>query len=107
MSDRVRQLIVLLLPLGHCRVEVVAQHLGVDRRTVARHLAAEGLTFREMVDALRGDLVVRYLAERSRPLSDVSALLGFAAPSAFARWHRQRFGFAASRLLQRPPARAR
>src|SRR5574337_1288832 len=36
MSDRVRQLAVLLLPRGHCRVEAVAQHLGVDRRTVAR-----------------------------------------------------------------------
>ena len=36
MSDRVHQLVVLLLPRGLCRVEVVAQHLGVDRRTVAR-----------------------------------------------------------------------
>ena len=41
MSDRVRQLVVLLLPRGLCRVEVVAQHLGIDRRTVARRLAEE------------------------------------------------------------------
>ena len=41
MSDRVHQLVVLLLPRGLCRVEVVAQHLGVDRRTVARRLAEE------------------------------------------------------------------
>ncbi len=30
-ADRVRQLIVLLLPRGLCRVDVVAQHLGADR----------------------------------------------------------------------------
>jgi len=36
MTDRVHQLVILLLPRGLCRVEVVAQHLGVDRRTVAR-----------------------------------------------------------------------
>jgi AraC-like DNA-binding protein len=96
MSGRVRQLVVLLLPRGHCRVEVVAQHLGVDRRTVARYLAAEGTTFSDLVDALRRDLVARYLDERSRSLSEVSALLGFSAPSVFARWHRQQFGVAAS-----------
>ncbi|MBL8287277.1 MAG: AraC family transcriptional regulator ligand-binding domain-containing protein [Rubrivivax sp.] len=107
MADRVRQLVVLLLPLGYCRVEVVAQHLGVDRRTVARRLAAEGLTFSGLVDALRRDLVRRYLGERARPVADVSSLLGFSAPSAFARWHRQQFGAAASRHRRRAARAAR
>ncbi|MBL8351124.1 MAG: AraC family transcriptional regulator ligand-binding domain-containing protein [Burkholderiaceae bacterium] len=95
-SDRVRELVVLLLPRGHCRVERVAQHLGVDRRTVARWLADEGSSFSALVAALRRDLLGRYLAERSRPLTEVSALLGFSAPSAFSRWHREQFGAAAS-----------
>jgi AraC-like DNA-binding protein len=96
MSDRVHQIAVLLLPRGHCRVEVVAQHLGVDRRTVARKLAAEGTTFSEQVDRLREQLLARYLREPSRPLSETASLLGFSAPSAFARWHRQRFGMSMS-----------
>jgi AraC-like DNA-binding protein len=95
LADRVRELVVLLLPRGHCRVEVVAQHLGLDRRTVARRLAAEGTTFSALVDSVRSDLVGRYLGEGSRPLADVAALLGFSAPSAFSRWHRQRHGAAA------------
>lgn len=103
LADRVRELVVLLLPRGHCRVEVVAQHLGLDRRTVARRLAAEGTTFSALVDNVRCDLVGRYLSEGSRPLADVSALLGFSAPSAFSRWHRQRHG-AAARDLRRVPA---
>ena len=96
MSDRVRRIAVLLLPRGYCRVDLVAQHLGVDRRTVARRLADEGTSFSKLIDSLRSDLVARYLHDHSRPLSEVSALLGFSAPSAFARWHRQQFGVTAS-----------
>ena len=103
LSERVRQLVVLLLPRGHCRVEVVAQHLGIDRRTVARRLAAEGTTFSELVNGLRDDLLSRHLGERDRQLGEVSALLGFSAPSAFARWHRGRFGVAARSVRARAP----
>lgn len=99
-SERVRQLVVLLLPRGHCRVEVVAQHLGVDRRTVARGLAAEGTTFSELVDALRDELLSRHLEEGRGPLGELSVLLGFSTPSAFSRWHRTRFGVSASARRQ-------
>ena len=93
LEQRVRQLVVLLLPRGHCRVEIVAQHLGVDRRTVARRLAAEGTSFSGVVDALRRDLAARYLdGDAAKPLGEVSALLGFSAPSAFSRWHSEHFG---------------
>ena len=95
MTERVRRLIVLLLPRGHCRVEAVAQHLGVDRRTVANHLAAEGTTFSTLVDSMREDLLARYLEDGSRALSEVALLLGFSELSAFSRWHRKRFGVAA------------
>jgi AraC-like DNA-binding protein len=98
LTERVRQLVVLLLPRGLCRVEVVAQHLGIDRRTVARHLAAERTSFSALVNELRRDLFARYLEDGARTLTEVSALLGFSAPSGFSRWHRQQFGVAARRL---------
>lgn len=104
--DRVRQLAVLLLPRGHCRVEVVAQHLGMDRRTVARHLAAEGTSFSGLVDALRRDLFERYRRDGARSLGEVAELLGFAAPSALSRWHRSAFGAAARDVWPAPPRRA-
>lgn len=103
-TDAVRQVVVLLLPRGHCRVDRVAQHLGMDRRTVARRLAAEGTTFSELVDGLRAELLSRYLAAPSPVLGEVAVQLGFSAPSAFARWHRARFGHAASRRA--PPGGA-
>jgi AraC-like DNA-binding protein len=100
MSDRVRRMAVLLLPRGHCRAEIVAQHLGVTRRTVANHLASEHTTFSGVVDAMRQDLLSRYLAEGTHSLSQVSALLGFSELSAFSRWHRQRHGTTARARLK-------
>jgi len=94
-ADRVRELVVLLLPRGHCRVEVVAQHLGQDRRTVARHLAAEGTSFSALVTQVRLELFARYRDEGGRPLTEIALRLGFSAPSAFSRWHRQQFGTSA------------
>jgi AraC-like DNA-binding protein len=103
VSDRVREHIILLLPRGHCRVEVVAQHLGIDRRTVARHLAGEGTTFTALLDEVRRDLLTQYLEDGARPIGEVAALLGFAEPSAFSRWHRQQFGVTArSRMAVQP-----
>ena len=96
-GDRVRQLIVLLLPRGLCRIEVVAQHLGVDRRTVHRKLLAEGSTFSALLEAERRALASRYVEGTDRPLTEVAALLGFSAPSAFSRWFRGSFGASAAR----------
>lgn len=97
MSERVRRLLVVLLPRGHGRVEVVAQHLGVHRRTIANHLAAEQTSFSALVDAMRRELLAHYLQDDQRPLSDVAVLLGFSELSAFSRWHRVQFGVSASR----------
>lgn len=99
-AGQVREYVVLLLPRGHCRVEVVARHLGVDRRTVARRLAAEGLSFVEVVDGLRRDLLGRYLEEGSWSLGHVAALLGFADLAGFSRWHRTRFGCSATERMR-------
>ena len=95
--DRVRQLIVLLLPRGLCRVEVVAQHLGVDRRTVHRKLVDEDSSFSDLLEAERRALAARYVEGTDRPLTDIAALLGFSAPSVFSRWHAASFGVSAAR----------
>lgn len=104
MSERVRRLIVLLLPRGHCRVEVVAQHLGVDRRTIANRLAAEGTTYKTLVNSMRADLLTSYLQSGTKNLSEVALLLGFSELSAFSRWHKNEFGTNARASLQKGAA---
>ncbi len=91
-TQQVQQLILLLLPLGQCRADVVAQHLGCDRRTITRRLALENTGFHHLVNAHRRRMVSQYLLDKSRPLVQVSGLLGFSAPSAFSRWYRGEFG---------------
>ena len=91
MSTRVRELVVMLLGGGTCTIDRVAQHLGIDRRTIHRHLAREGKTFSGLVEAVRRELAERYVKEPHRSLAEVSSLLGFSAPSGFSRWYRQRF----------------
>jgi AraC-like DNA-binding protein len=91
-----RELVVTLVGTGSCTLKRAAQHLGVDPRTIQRHLASEGESFSGIVEAVRRELAERYLEDRHRPLAEVSSLLGFAAPSGLSRWYRQRFGVAPS-----------
>jgi AraC-like DNA-binding protein len=92
VSDRVRQLVYEQLSIGRCAVEQAANSIGMDRRTLHRHLGRFGETFSSIVEEVRSDLAPRYLEERRRSLSEVAFLLGFSAPSAFSRWFRGRFG---------------
>ena len=91
MSGQVRELVVMLLGSGSCTIDRVAQHLGIDRRTIHRRLVSEGQTFSAIVDTVRRELAERYMKDRNRSLVDVSSLLGFAAPSGFSRWYRRHF----------------
>ena len=93
LADKVRWLVREMRPLGRCSIEKVAKHLGVDRRTVHRHLAQNGETFSSLVDDVRGELAEGYLRGSNRRLTDVADLLGFSALSAFSRWHKRHFGF--------------
>ena len=61
LADKVRWLVREPPPLGRCSVEKVAQHLGVDRRTVHRHLAQNGETFSSLLDEVRAELAETYL----------------------------------------------
>lgn len=96
MIAQVRELIAMLLGSGRCTIDLVAQHLGVDRRTVHRQLNSESQTYSALLDEVRRELAVRYMKNRDRPLAEVSSLLGFSAPSGFSRWYRSQFSVAPS-----------
>lgn len=96
-SSRVaaQQLIAALLPGGRCTAQQVAQHLGQDRRTLHRHLAAEGQSFATVLQELRQTLALAQLRNGQRPLAEVASLLGFASASAFSHWFRSSFACSA------------
>lgn len=91
VSDRVRELVIALLPDSGCSVERVAQHLGMDRRTLHRRLAAEGATYSDLLDQTRREMAISLLTGSDRPMQSVADLLGFSSLSAFAHWFRRSF----------------
>ncbi|WP_330231047.1 AraC family transcriptional regulator [Nocardia sp. NBC_00508] len=90
--DRVRELIELLLPTGRCSVDQVARSLGLDRRTIHRHLAAEGETFTSLLDSTRAELARHMVANHRHSLTEIAELLGFSSLGNFSRWFRNQFG---------------
>lgn len=91
-AQRARQIVRMLLPSGLCSVDRVAQHLGMHRRTLNRHLAAEGESVATIINAVRAELAKEYLANSKRKLYEVADLLGFSSASDFSRWFRGQYG---------------
>ncbi|MFJ4291818.1 AraC family transcriptional regulator ligand-binding domain-containing protein [Cupriavidus sp. NPDC089707] len=95
-TEKVRQLVLTLLPSGKCTLADIAGHLGVDERTVRRHLLREGHSYNALLSEVRRELVQRYLAGPPRKHAEIALLLGFSGSSSFSRWFRTQFGRAAS-----------
>lgn len=91
-EDRVHELIEILLPAGRCSIDQVARSLGVDRRTVHRRLAKEGLTFSQVLDSIRADFAARWVAGQRYNFTQIAEMLAFSTPSSFSRWFSQQFG---------------
>ena len=88
--SKVENAIAPLLPHRQARIGEISKRLGISRRTLARRLASEHLTYRKILDDLRRDLAKRYLQERNLPMSEIAWLLGYRETSvfdhAFKRW---------------------
>lgn len=89
-QSRVENAIAPLLPHGEATLKTVAQRLGVSRRTLSRHLAAEHISFSGVLENLRHSLARRYLQEQGLKMAEVAWLLGYQEFSAFShackRW---------------------
>lgn len=94
VAQEVRRAIFLLLPAGRATIEQVALGVGRNVRTLQRELEEEHVTFSELLDDVRGELVMPYLENRELSLARVAVLLGYRMPSSLTRWFTLRFGTA-------------
>lgn len=106
MGAACAELIVALLPGGRCTAQQVARQLGVDRRTLHRHLSAEGHSFSALLNRIRTELALRHLQESRQALGEVAGLLGFSTPSSFCHWFRASFGTSVSDWRRRQAGRS-
>ena len=91
-TAQAREVVEVLLPLGQSSLNDVSRHLGLRPRELQRRLGEEGESFSAVVNAARRRLAERNLPNPRYSLTEISQMLGFAAPSAFSRWFSQQYG---------------
>ena len=64
---------------------VNADDLGIHPRTLQRRLKEEGESFESIKDAVRREAALKYLRQRSLPLIQVAAALGYSETSVLSR----------------------
>jgi AraC-like DNA-binding protein len=92
VGAKVRELMRVQLSSGRCTIDRLAHQVGWDRRTLQRKLASEQVTFNETLDAVRAELAVQLLQNRTASLASTADMLGFSGDSAFSRWFLGHFG---------------
>jgi AraC-like DNA-binding protein len=84
-GGKVKAVVRQLLLAQRCSAAEAARLLGMHERTLDRRLAAEGTSFREVVDTMRYDIAKQLLGETSKSLAEIAAALDYADASAFSR----------------------
>jgi AraC-like DNA-binding protein len=92
VSERARRSLYLLLPAGRATLAQVAANLGMHPRALQRQLDREDRTFAILLDEVRRELALRYLASPAHSVGSVAQLTGYATPSSFSRWFTAAFG---------------
>lgn len=94
----VRRSVYLLLPMGRASVDQVALGLGIHVRMLQRLLDDEGVSFSSVLNEVRRELALRYIANTAYSLGRVATLLGYSNLSSFTRWFSSQFDQAPSSL---------
>ena len=82
---RVRRQLRAMVTARRCSVEAAAEHLGLNVRTLKRHLAAAGTTFLQLREEARYDIACHLLQRTRMPVGEIAAMLGYAECSSFTR----------------------
>jgi AraC-like DNA-binding protein len=101
IRSKVENAIFPLLPHDKIRVGHVARQLGMSQRSLARHLAHEGLNFSTVLNELRLDLARRYMKDEQLSVSHVAWLLGYQSVASFSHAFKRWTGNAPSDALRR------
>jgi len=81
-----------LLRTQECRIERIADLLGLKTRTLQRRLAARGYEFEEIIDLVRRRQAEKLLRDSDLTIQEISVLLGYRRATSFGRAHRRWFG---------------
>ena len=76
---------------GDTRIDALARQLAMSGRTLQRRLAAEGVSYQELLEDARKEAAGRYISESRLAIGEVAYLVGYSEPApfhrAFKRWY--------------------
>ena len=101
VRGRVEAVLLPLLHTGEVGVEAVARTLGFSRQTLFRKLKTEDATYKQVLDALRHRMALRYLSGARASVNETAYLVGFSEPAAFSRAFKRWTGLSPREV--RPP----
>lgn len=86
-----RQTLLRQLPQGGGHIDRVAEAMNLSRRTLQRRLSDRDTQFQQVLQQLRADLALRYLADERLTVTEIAFLLGYSDQgsfsAAFKSWH--------------------
>ena len=89
LSELIRQQL-LQEPNRVSSLQILADHFHSSPRSIQRKLAAEGTSYKDLLDDVRKNMAIEYLKTTSLPLTEIAVRLGYSeAPNfinAFKRW---------------------
>jgi AraC-like DNA-binding protein len=91
VTERARRSLYLLAPAGRAVLEQLGTTLGIHPRALQRQLEREGRSFATLLNEVRRELALRYLANPTHSIGDVARMTGYATPSSFSRWFSAEF----------------
>jgi AraC-like DNA-binding protein len=106
-KENLRRMLRTEVLTNRCSATTVADRFAIHRRTLSRHLQAEGAGFQSLVDETRFEIARQLLSQTRIPLSEVAVALGYSEASAFTRAFRRWSGQSpAAWRLEHGPARS-
>ncbi|MEL6865050.1 MAG: AraC family transcriptional regulator ligand-binding domain-containing protein [Bacteroidota bacterium] len=85
IASDVEHLIKDALPSGIPTILQVGKHMGMSSRTLARRLAENGITFRDLIKQTQEKISKNLLKNSSNSISEIAFQTGFSEQSAFSR----------------------
>lgn len=89
LVQQVRALLRTTLVTGHASSDQVAKLFSMHRRTLNRHLNAQGLSFRDLADEVGFEISRQLLEDSEMEIVQIASLLGYSNASAFTRAFRR------------------
>ena len=85
ITEKVRSVLLEMLPGGSPSMDAVARKLGLSSRTLQRRLQGEENTYQRILARTREELAQHYLENTNLPNAEISYLLGYEDPNCFFR----------------------